>query len=113
MVPGEASGGGKGLCVRNKGWMWDWSVEFALSRDEKEGLPSCEGRAAGVSKLAASGVSGRSASSSSEGWAGKGPSSGFAGEAGRLAGMVSSRVLGGGMLMCPITSTDDSLSTSQ
>ena len=43
-VPGDATGGGVGLSLRNKGWIWDWSTllrrsEFVLVSVTGEQFP--------------------------------------------------------------------------
>lgn len=95
-VPGDVSGGGAGDCVRKRGWMKDWSLEFALRMVGRRMLPRED-----VSELGDMGdlgdCMGDSGSGSCSGAmpssSGKGPSSGWAGETGRLPGMVSNCVI--------------------
>lgn len=77
-VPGVATGGGVGLSVRNRGWMWASLTAGLGGRD--------------VSGIILGGGTNPPSSSSSSSAEGNGPSNTRAGDAGRLPG-IGSRVV--------------------
>jgi hypothetical protein len=87
-VPGDAIGGGTGLSDRKRGWINAWLALLSGrvgGRENRSELVSDDGEWTGEW----AGDSGSRTSSSST--SGKGPLRGFAGETGRLPGIVSRR----------------------
>jgi hypothetical protein len=82
MVPGEAAGEGRGLSLRNKGWIcvWSWFSCWCDGRRLRDGAKGGNSGESGTS----------SASSSASQSSMKGPSRGYAGDTGLLPGIVSS-----------------------